>query len=190
MEPIREKDLVVTLVSLSNATRVNETFININPNLLFTCAMVLFEWYKDIKPYFSYKLKPIPTSLFKINDRKAKQSNIHKIIYWVKKAKQKMRKEQLIQSIAVLVSLTRDPCYIKLFGQQELNFRRFKTVKLYHEFVIRHYGNSIIIFDGYENVASTKDHEHLRRLMDSGGYPDVNVDLKNVGQFSENKFSN
>ena len=43
MEPIREKDLIVTLVSLSNATRVNETFININPNLLFTCVMVLFE---------------------------------------------------------------------------------------------------------------------------------------------------
>ena len=86
-------------------------------------------------------------------------------------------------------SLTRDPYYIKLFGQQELNFRRLKIVKLYHEFVIRHYGNSIIVFDRYENVASIKDYEHLRRLMDSGGYPDVNVDLNNVGQFSDNKFS-
>ena len=65
-----------------------------------------------------------------------------------------------------------------------------KIIKLYHEFVNRYYGSSIIVFGGYENVSSTKDYEHLRRLMYSAGYPNISVDLNNVAQFLQTTFLN
>ena len=84
------------------------------------------------------------------------------------------------------MSLTGDLYYIKLFGRATFH----KIIKLYHEFVNRYYGNSIIVFGGYENVSSTKDYEYLRRLMYSAGYPNISVDLNNVAQFLQTTFLN
>jgi hypothetical protein len=37
------------------------------------------------------------------------------------------------------------------------------------------YGKATIVFDGYGNNPSTKDHEHFRRSMQSISCPDVEV---------------
>ena len=49
-------------------------------------------------------------------------------------------------------------------------------VQQYVKYVATHYGiNAVIVFDGYTDRPSTKDHEHLRRSMQSSGSIDVSV---------------
>ena len=65
-----------------------------------------------------------------------------------------------------------------------------EIVSQYQKFVNNNYGESIVVFGGYENALSTKDHEHLRRLMETGRCPNVVLELENVAYFSQNTFLN
>ena len=48
---------------------------------------------------------------------------------------------------------------------------------------------SNIVFDGYQDGPSTKDHGHARRTMKSKKFPDVSVHLENsMGDISQQAF--
>jgi len=64
-----------------------------------------------------------------------------------------------------------------------------EIVSQYQKFA-NNYGETIVVFDPYENAPSTKDHEHLRRLIETGGCPNVVLELENVAHFSQNTFLN
>ena len=52
-----------------------------------------------------------------------------------------------------------------------------------------HYGKSSIVFSGYQDGPSTKDHEHARRAMKSKKTPDVSVHLQNlIGDITKQAF--
>ena len=52
--------------------------------------------------------------------------------------------------------------------------------------VEKHYGNSVIVFDGYS--PSTKDHEPQRRSLTSNHAPNINIDVNNKSHPDQTKF--
>jgi len=58
----------------------------------------------------------------------------------------------------------------------------------YTKFVRNTYGKAVIIFDGYGNDPSTKDHEHLRRSLKSKGCPDIKVSPEIKVTVAQNRF--
>lgn len=48
-----------------------------------------------------------------------------------------------------------------------------EIVDIYRKYVKSNYGKATIVFDGYGNNPSTKDHEHLRRSMKTTNCPEV-----------------
>lgn len=50
-----------------------------------------------------------------------------------------------------------------------------EIIRKYQDYVRSRYGTSTVIFDGYEDGPSTKDHEHSRRLMGSTVAPNVTI---------------
>ena len=55
-------------------------------------------------------------------------------------------------------------------------------------YIQNNYGSCILVFDGYRNGASTKDHEH--RLRNKGmAFPYVKIELGMVAHNKQNDFS-
>ena len=52
-------------------------------------------------------------------------------------------------------------------------------VSKYVHYVDSNYGQCTVVFDGYGENASTKDHEHNRRLLKAKGTPNMSVELEN-----------
>ena len=64
-----------------------------------------------------------------------------------------------------------------------------EIIQKYTNYVESDYGKSSIIFDGYQDGPSMKDHEQARRTMKSKKSPDVSVHLENsVGYISQQTF--
>ena len=64
-----------------------------------------------------------------------------------------------------------------------------EIIQKYINYVESHYGKCSIVFDGYQDGPSTKDHEHTRRTMKSKRSPDVSVDLENsIGDITQQAF--
>ena len=53
-----------------------------------------------------------------------------------------------------------------------------EIIQKYINYVQSRYGKCVVIFDGYQDGPSTKDHEHRRRLMKVVISPDVCVNLE------------
>ena len=52
-------------------------------------------------------------------------------------------------------------------------------VSKYFHYIDSNYGQCTVVFDGYGENASTKDHEHNRRLLKAKGTPIMSVELEN-----------
>ena len=64
-----------------------------------------------------------------------------------------------------------------------------EVIQKYINYVESHYGKRSIVFDGYQDGPSTKDHEHARRTMKSKKSPNVSVHLENwIGNISQQAF--
>ena len=64
-----------------------------------------------------------------------------------------------------------------------------EIIQKYINYMESHYGKSSIVFDGYQDGPSTKNHEHARRAIKSKKSPDVSVHLKDfIGDISQQAF--
>ena len=58
----------------------------------------------------------------------------------------------------------------------------------YKKFVRNKYGEAVIVFDGYGNGLSTKDHEHLRRSLKSKRCPDIKMSPEMKVSVTQSRF--
>ena len=65
----------------------------------------------------------------------------------------------------------------RLILEKESMFR--DIVSKYVHYVDSHYGQCTVVFDGYCENTSTKDHEHKRRLLKAKVTPNTSVELEN-----------
>ena len=64
-----------------------------------------------------------------------------------------------------------------------------EIIQKYINYVESYYGKCSIVFDGYQDGPSTKDHEHTRRTMKSKRSPDISVHLENsIGDITQQAF--
>ena len=63
-----------------------------------------------------------------------------------------------------------------------------ETVNSYKKYVKRNYGKATIVFDGYSDTPSTKDHEHQRQSLKSSNSPEVKVTMATKIHISQSSF--
>ena len=64
-----------------------------------------------------------------------------------------------------------------------------EIIQKYLHYIESHYGKCTVVFDGYQDGPSIKDHEHFRRLMKATVSPNVSVHMENsVGSTSQKAF--
>ena len=145
---IKRNDQVRSLEYLQPGIQVEKKKININPTLLFSRLIAVVHREEDMAPFFNYELITIPTSLFKDNYLR------------------KTDKAQLSKGLKNLV----EPSAILDGGALIHKVKRIKKgtyldiVKQYVNYVHAKYGSYCIVFDGYRQRPSIKDHEYERRV--------------------------
>ena len=75
-------------------------------------------------------------------------------------------------------------CYAKLNGSQALPFKML--LFQYCQYIKFNYGLGCVIFDGYDEKPSIKDHEHERRSRNASSY--IKADLHNKIPCSQKAF--
>ena len=168
---IKRSEQVKPLASLSSKVKVGKkTEAYLHPTVLFTRLVAMAQRDDDdVSKYFEYELTTMPTSLFKENFMR------------------KPNKSQLRSFLASEDSVTETPkdgVFI-LDGGALLHKVRWvqgesfsETLRRYVNYV-KKYNGCYIIFDGYDKIGVTKDHEHQRRMMAKKACADIKVSLAN-----------
>lgn len=174
---IKRKYQIRTLEYLKTGVQFDKDIRHVDPNLLFSRLVVLVERDDDMKECFKYELTPVPTSLFE-----------HGIM-------RKPNKSALGRAIKQDVSAVTPPVpsFYVLDGGTLLHKVKWPCKSTY-EIIIQHYvqfvnatyGRSCVVFDGYDNGPSTKDHEHKRRVGNISG--NVTVALHNKPTCNQESF--
>ena len=64
-----------------------------------------------------------------------------------------------------------------------------EIIQKYINYVESHYGKCSVVFDGYQDGPSIKDHKYFRRLMKASVSPNVSIHMENsVGSTSQKPF--
>jgi len=152
---LKKKDQVKTLERLQKGFLVDKKEVFMDSTRLFSRLIVLVERTSEMEPFFSYELTPLPTSLFKDSFmRKPDKAALGKVLY------------------ANAICTVPAPTSVFVLDGGSLLHRvkwpktglYIDVVQLYIQYVKNNYGSHVtIIFDGYGNGPSTKDHEHDRR---------------------------
>ena len=152
---IKRNDQVRSFEYLQPGIQVEKKKININPTLLFSRLIAVVQREEDMAPFFNYELTTILTSLFKDNYL------------------QKTDKAQLSKGLKNLVepsAISSQATYFLDGGTLIHKVKWIKKgtyldiVKQYVSYVRAKYGSCCIVFDGYRQGPSIKDHEHERRV--------------------------
>ena len=163
---MKRADQVKAFSHLKNAVKINKQNIVTDPSKLFTRLIVLLERCDDITPYFQYELTPVPTSLFLDNMmcKPNKSSLIQSLLG---------RDYQLFDSNDIVSTehnvVDGGALLRKLVWKQDTTFENI--AELYGKYVQAKYRGAAIVFDGYGNNSSKKDHEHLRRSLKTATCP-------------------
>lgn len=155
---IKKKSCVKTLKHLIvGGHHVDKKVIDIDPATLFYRFLILAERSADIPSYFKYELTTTPCSLFKdFTMNKADKPALVKAI-----TKGMSEGEQPVQGLMLYIV---DGGALLHHVKWLRNASMSVILHHYIRFVQSRYGQTaIIVFDGYESGASTKDHEHRRR---------------------------
>lgn len=155
---IRKADHVKTLITLQKGINVGHTVIHIDPSILFLRLITIAERNGNVAEQFKYELTAEPTALFKDGY---------------------MRKPDKASLVTILMKDMPDAPQPKvcdryvLDGGALLHHIRWPTTgtyldicKQYRRYIFSKYGKSkqiVIVFDGYGDQPSIKDHEHQRR---------------------------
>lgn len=163
---IKRSEQVRSLDHLYPGIKVDKQKVHINPTLLFSRLIAIAQREEDIDVYFDYELTAFPTSLFKDNAmRTSAKAQLAKVL-----TDPVQPSERSVQAIYVLdggallhrVKWAKKATY-KDIAQQYVRYVRSK------------YGNSCIVFDGYEQGPSIKDHEHQKSCEDVQMSSSVNL---------------
>ena len=171
----KRNDQVSTLKSLNNAINLEVEVANIDPSILFSRLLILAEKSNDVKYYFNYELPPVPTSLFK--DQKMRKINTADL------------SNHLIANITYEEDIPKNAFYV-LDGGALLHHVKWAQKSTYQEvitqykyFILKRYGTSIIVFDGYQGGPSTKDHEDfVRKKKSSANIKVTGSEIANINQ--------
>lgn len=151
---IKRNEKVKTLASLQSSVQIVEEEVAIDPTTLFTRLIALVMRENDVASYFEYELSSYPTSLFKnAVMRDATKSKLRD--YLTKNIKQCGLPDNVVHVIdggALLHT-------VKWLPNQDFE----GIIAQYRDFLMATFGHCIVVFDGYENEASTKDHKHRKR---------------------------
>ena len=152
---IRRSEQVQSLHHLYPAFKVDKKKVHINPTLLFTRVVAIVQREEDMTPYFDYELTTVPTSLFKDNTmRKPAKAQLAKAL-----TDSLQPSERNMQAVHVL-----DGGALLHRVRWAKNAIYKDVAKQYVRYVRAKYGQSCIVFDGYQQGPSIKDHEHQRRI--------------------------
>ena len=180
------KDQIKSPGILKNVVKIKSQTVNIDPTRLFSCLLVLLERCPDLKPYFQFELTPIPTSLF-INNMMRKPNKASLLNSLLGKDYQSITPSEIITTDVSVVdggALLRETTW-----KQGIKFK--DIVHSYKNYVKSNYGRSTIVFDGYGNNPSTKDHEHSRQLCNTSPKVKIGNEIKvpmNHAAFLSNDF--
>ena len=135
--------------------QVDKEKVQINPTLLFSRLIAIVQREEDMIPYFAYELTAFLTSLFKhYAMRKTAKAQLAKVLMSnVQPSEHNTQMHHVLDGGALIHRVK----WLKGATYREI-------VKSYVSYVHQHYGHSCIIFDGYKQALSVKDHEHQRRL--------------------------
>ena len=152
---IKKSEQVKSLDHLYPGIQVDKDKIHINPTLLFSCLIAIIQREEDITPYFAYELTAFPTSLFKhYAMRKTAKAQLAKVLMSNVQPSECNTQMHHVLDGGALVHRVK---WLKGATYREI-------ARSYVSYVHQHYGPSCIVFDGYKQSASVKDHEHQRRL--------------------------
>ena len=152
---IKKSEQVKSLNHLYPRIQVDKEKVQINPTLLFSRLIAIVQREEDMIPYFDYELTAIPTSLFKDHAmRKTTKAQLAKALMSNVQPSQRNTQIHHVLDGGALIHRVKWP---KGATYSEI-------AKTYVSYVHQHYGHSCIIFDGYKQGPSIKDHEHQRRL--------------------------
>ena len=85
----------------------------------------------------------------------------------------------LVESVSEAGEIVLDGGYLfhRLIWEKESTFR--DIISKYVHYVDSHYGQCTVVFDGYCENSSTKDHKHKRRLPKVKAIPNMSFELEN-----------
>ena len=178
---VKRKDMVKTLENLKSGVITEKEMIYIDPMALFARLMLILQREADPVPYFSYELSPIPTALFKNGlMRKANKALLTKALL----SKIPSRHTNVLAADYVLDggALPHRVCWLP-------NSTDNDVISQYQMHINMKFGPCHIVFDGYTNGASIKDHEHQCRMGKTSAHIKVSGNLpafSNQGLFLSN----
>ena len=148
---------VKTLADLSNTCKISGEQVVIDVNSLFHRLVVLAERSTDLKTYFAFELTQYPTSLFKDGFmRKPVKPDLYK----------GFTKGLTADTLPTSIQFVVDGGYLLHKVRWAKGLSISQILQMYSVHVRSNYGsNAVLVFDGYTNDPSTKDHEHRRRTM-------------------------
>jgi len=124
-------------------------------NNLFSRLIVLVERQPDVAQCFAYELTPQPSSLFKDSMmRKPDKASLGRLLC----------KESIIDvpNTSTVYVLDGGSLLHRVKWPKEMTY--IELIGLYLRYVKSNFGSQVtVVFDGYDNGPSTKDHEHDRR---------------------------
>ena len=153
---IKRASQVKSLASMKNIVKISKQSVNIDPTKLFSRLVVLLERNDDIKSFFDFELTPIPTSLFL--DNFMRKTNKALLI------QQRFGKDFQFTASSITSEVTVIDGGWLLRKTNWIEGSCFEDIiELYRSYLANHHGQASVIFDGYNNEPTTKDHEHDRR---------------------------
>jgi len=163
---LKKANFVKTLQQLHKGVIVEDKMMFLHNTHLFSRLVALVERTNDVAPYFCYEMTPLPAALFKHSQMR------------------KPNKAALGREVTknAIVTATSCPTMHVLDGGSLLHRVKWPKTGTYGEvllsyvrYVQKRYGTSVeIVFDGYSNGPSPKDHEHERRAKKTAA--EVQVD--------------
>ena len=152
---VKRKDMLKTLENLKSDVIIEKETIHIDPMVLFARLMLILQKETNPAPYFSYELSPIPTALVKDGlMRKANKALLTKALL----SKISSRHTNVLATDYVLDggALLHRICWLPNSS--------YNDIRQYQMHINMKFGRCHIVFDGYTNRVSIKDHEHQHRM--------------------------
>ena len=176
---IKRQDCFNSLASLFNIIKVDDKQVFLDPIVLFTRLTAIAQREDDVEKHFQFEMSPYPPCLFKdALIRKPDKPALRKML---------LKDKHIVNVYAVVLS-----SYV-LDGGALLHQVRWskgstnKDLAMSYVSYVRHlYNTTTIVFDGYNNPASTKTNAHARRS--SVRCQDIVINESNVFYSSQEKF--
>ena len=156
-----------TIESLYNSVKITQKKkIIIKPTSLFNRLIAIAQRENDLEQFFHYELTCYPMSLFKDGLMRKPNKSVLKNALLTSQVDLDSNSTHVLDGGALLHKVRWNSA--NTFGH---------VCEQYVDYIKNTYGNSNIIFDGYNEAPSTKDHEHMRRNINKRGCYDVQCNV-------------